>query len=113
MLIGDNTRTQAVRKLLSAEDLQSIKNFLRKEIDSWCKTNKGEWFYAHNLVGGDWEYNDLRVLYYRYRESGKSHDYAFSQAARDVGKILKQVLVEDSRTFETKGGYKRCYRLKG
>jgi len=54
----------------------------------------------------------LGVLYFRHIDAGHDHDYAFDQAAKDAGKILKSVLKEDSRVFETEDGYTRRYRWK-
>jgi len=47
-------------------------------------------------------------LYERLLPQG--HDYAHEQAAKDAGRILKSVLDEDSRTFETREGFVREYR---
>jgi hypothetical protein len=40
-------------------------------------------------------------------------DHAFEQAAKDAGTILKKVLADDDKTFETQEGYTRSYRWTG
>jgi hypothetical protein len=115
MLIGDNTRTKNVHGL-STTDLQRIKDFLQGAVYCWCKNRKGEWFNARDFLGGDnfyWEHYPLGVLYFRQLHAGKTHDEAFEQAAKDAGHILKKMLQEDDRTFETQGGYTRSYLWTG
>lgn len=112
MLAGDNITTRNVHGL-SPNDLQRIRDFLQGAVYCWCKNRKGEWFSARDFLGGDnfyWEHYPLGILYFRQIEMGKSHDEAFEQAAKDAGHILKKMLKDDDRTFETEGGYTRSYR---
>jgi len=51
-----------------------------------------------------WEHYPLGVLYFRHINAGYGHEYAFDQAAKDAGKILKGVLQDDNRVFEPEGG---------
>ena len=114
MLKGDNTRIQKIHGLADI-DLQKIKAFLQGAVYSWCITRKNEWFCARDFIGGDnyyWEHYPLGVLYFRHINKHRGHDYAFDQAAKDAGKILKRVLSEDHRMFETKKEYTRSYRWK-
>lgn len=112
MLKGDNTTVVTVRGL-DPFDLQKIKSFFQGAVYCWCITRKAEWFCARDFIGGDnyyWEHYPLGVLYFRHIDAGHDHDYAFDQAAKDAGKILKSVLDEDNRVFETESGYTRRYR---
>lgn len=115
MLEGDNTSTQKVHGLSEGE-LQKIKAFLQGAVYCWCAIRKSDWFCARDLIGGvnqDWKGYPLEVLYRRYIKAGRDHDYAFDQAAKDAGKILKRVLSEDNRTFETMEMERtRSYRWK-
>lgn len=114
MLKGDNTTIKVVHGI-SASDMQRIRDFLQGAVYCWCKNRKGEWFSARDFIGGDnyyWEHYPLGVLYFRYINAGKPHDYAFEQAAKDAGHILKSVLSDDDRIFETEGGYTRKYRWR-
>ena len=72
--------------------MQKIRAFLQGAVYSWCITRKNEWFCARDFIGGDnyyWEHYPLGVLYFRHINAGLSHEYAFDQAAKDAGKILK------------------------
>ena len=114
MLQGDNITIRKVHGVEDA-DLHKIKAFLQGAVYSWCITCKDQWFCARDFIGGDnyyWEHYPLGVLYFRHIDAGHDHDYAFDQAAKDAGKILKSGLKEDSRVFETEGGYTRRYRWK-
>lgn len=42
-----------------------------------------------------------------------NHDYAVEEAGKVAGRLLKEVLINDKRTFETKEGYTRMYRWNG
>ena len=112
MLEGDDISVREVHGL-SKEGLQKIKAFLQGAVYCWCAIRKSDWFCARDLLGGvnqDWKGYPLKVLYFRYIKAG--HDRAFNQAAKDAGTILKRVLSEDNRTFETKAGRTRSYRWK-
>ena len=114
MLEGDNISVREVHGLLEGE-LQKIKAFLQGAVYCWCAIRKSEWFCARDFIGGDnsyWNHYPLGVLYFRHIKDGCDHDYAFDQAAKDAGKILKRVLSEDHRMFETKKEYTRSYRWK-
>lgn len=111
MLVGDNINVSKVHGI-EPDDMQRIRDFLQGAIYCWCKNRKGKWFTARDLLGGDnfyWEHYPLGVLYFRYIKAGHSETYSFEQAAKDAGRILKNVLADDDRTFETKGGYTRRY----
>lgn len=59
------------------------------------------------------------ILYEAFLNNDESNrDYAFEEAAKAAGKLLKAVLHEDRRTFEskkedTKKEYIRSYRWNG
>lgn len=114
MLEGDNIYVRGVH-VPSKEKLQKIKAFLQGAVYCWCAIRKSDWFCARDLIGGvnqDWKGYPLKVLYSRYIDAGRDHDYAFKQAAKDAGTILKRVLFEDHRMFETKKEHRRFYRWK-
>lgn len=116
MLIGDNIRTRNVYGLKDC-DLEKIKAFFQGAVYCWCN-NKGtnEWFNARDFIGKNnfyWEHYPLGVLYFRQIDAGKTDGEAFEQAAKDAGTILKKVLADDDKTFETQEGYTRSYRWIG
>lgn len=111
MLKGDNIIVKTVHGI-DPNDMQRIRDFFQGAVYCWCKNRKGEWFTARDFLGGDnfyWEHYPLGVLYFRYINAGQSEEYAFEQAAKDAGRILKSVLSDDDRIFETEEGYVRRY----
>ena len=86
---------------ISNEDKQRIEDFLQGAVYSWCKNNKDEWFALRDLMGGEnfyWEGTPMYALYEKHK--GKKN--ATELAGRDGGWILKKVISNDKRTFETK-----------
>ncbi len=67
-------------------------------------------------MGGEnfeWEGTPLIALYNKHIATGKDNESAIRAAARDLGWLVKTVLDEDRRTFETEEGYVRTYRWIG
>ena len=97
---------------LSNDVLIAIRAYLQGAVYCWCNT-KGEIpFAARDFLGGEnffWEGTPMYELYGRYIRAGKSKEYAFEQAAKDAGKILKSVLHDDKRYFKSTDGYRKSY----
>ncbi len=101
---------------------QRAKDFLQGLVYCWCKNQPGKEFAAQYLVGGknkNWNKTPLQRVYdYRlacYIKRGKSkkeaEDDAHSQAAKDVGWLLKSMLHDDKRKFkQIKGGRVNFYK---
>lgn len=116
-LIGDNIRTQNVA-WLDDEAKQLMMNYLQGHVYCWCKNNQpNSWFAARDLLGGvnrDWTDTPLQSLYEHYRSDLRlSHEQAERRAGIDVGKLLKEVLAQDNREFETRMQHVRMYRWTG
>lgn len=101
---------------IADDDLNRIKCFLQGSVYCWVKNRKDEGFAARDLVGGendDWNGTPLLPLYQKHIEAGKSHDDAVIEAGKDLGWILKLVLDEDKRNFESyDAGMAKGYRWK-
>lgn len=104
MLRNDNTEVREVR-VLTASQREFIKSYLQGAVYCWCNTKGEEWFAARDFLGGDnyfWESTPVCVLYDHFMQSSdEDHDYAFNEAAKSAGRLLKQVHAEDARTFDT------------
>lgn len=78
---------------------------------------KDEWFAARDHLGGDnyyWQGTLLMPLYDYYLNGNEdNHDYAVEEAGKAAGRLLKEVLINGKRTFETEEGYTRMYRWTG
>ena len=101
----------------TGEQLNLMRAFLQGAVYCWCKNRKDEWFAARDLLGGDnyyWQGTPLIPLYdYYLNGDEENHDYAVDEAGKAAGRLLKEVLINDKRTFETEEGYTRRYRWTG
>lgn len=92
-------------KRITDEQKQRIYDYLQGAAYCWCKNRSEEWFSVRNLFGGDnfdWTGTPLIVLYDKHKAKGKSDADAISGAGKDAGWILKRILEDDQRNFETK-----------
>ncbi|MBQ0075473.1 MAG: hypothetical protein KBT34_14935 [Prevotella sp.] len=90
---------------ISQQEQELIKAYLQGAIYCWCNTErKYDTFYARDFLGGNntfWEGTPVETLYNHYLQVGNgNHDYAFSEAAKAAGRLLKSVLNDDKRIFE-------------
>ena len=93
---------RSVTGLMDAEH-QAALNFLQGAVYCWCKNRPGEWFALRDLMGGDntfWEGTPLLPVYDKH--SSLAEERAFEAAAKDAGWLLKHVVVNDSRLFDTR-----------
>ena len=112
MLTGDNIEVMKRYSQDKSSTMQEIKKFVLNKVDCWCKNRSNEWFAARDLVGRksvNWNDTPLKGLY--NSNNDKSDNY--KQAGIKFGHILKCVLKEDGRTFETRKGFTREYRWLG
>ena len=99
------------------EEIAAMRNFLQGAVYCWCKNRRDEWFAARDLLGGDnyyWEGTPLYSLYDYYLDGDEdNNDYAVEEAGKAAGRLLKSVIVDDMRIFETREGYTREYKWTG
>lgn len=103
---------------IDSTQLKAIYHFLQGAVYCWCKNRPSEWFALRDLMGGDnyyWDSTPLMSLYEKHKDNiGKVWEDAVSGAAKDSGWILKRVLEDDKRRFDTKKeGLVRMYRWDG
>jgi len=92
-------------KDLTSDEIQRIYDYLQGAVYCWCKNRMGEWFSARDLFGGenfDWNGTPIIKLYEKHKSKGKKDDNAIKDAGKDVGWILKKIIDDDHRNFETK-----------
>ena len=101
----------------SEEQLSLMRAFLQGAVYCWCKNRKDEWFAARDLIGGDnyfWQGTPLYPLFLYYLNEDETHpEYAVEEAGKAAGRLLKGMLMDDKRTFETRKVYTREYRWTG
>lgn len=99
---------------INASDLGRIRDFLQGAVYCWCKNRKDEWFSLQKLMGGenfDWQGTPLYRLYEEQINSGLTNEAAIERAGQQGGWILKALLRDDRRAFETAEGTRsREYR---
>jgi len=109
-------------KGITEDEERDICNYLRGAVYCWCKNCKEEngnpkWFAARDLLGGEnyyWEKTPLYGLYEKYINKGNDSDTSITKAAVDAGRLLKKVISEDKRVFDTEVfGLVRHYRWDG
>ena len=94
---------------ISKEQKEAILIYLQGAVYCWCKNRKDEWFAARDLLGGDNFFWQGTPLYTLYQKSSN-----VEQAGKDAGWLLKKMVNNDKRTFETrKSGLVREYRWTG
>ena len=90
---------------ITEKQREDVINFLQGSVYCWCKNKKNEWFAARDLIGGDnndWSRTPLMALFEKYKNMGRSDNSAVDEAAKDAGRLLKKVIDEDKRLFDTK-----------
>ncbi len=116
MSLKPPSRVQTVNGI-SPEEHREIRNFLQGAVYCWCKNREGEWFALRDLMGGAnyfWRGTPLIALWNKHKIAGLSNDDAVTAAAIDGGWLLKRVIDDDRRTFETKEeALVRHYRWTG
>jgi hypothetical protein len=102
---------------ISKDELDQIKAFLQGSVYCWIKNKKDQVFAGRDLMGGEnfyWEGTPLIALYEKHIKLGKNSDDAVAEAGKDMGWILKLVLHEDKRTFEScDAGMAKGYKWDG
>ena len=102
MITKGNSELRAVSGLSSDEE-RDIINFLQGAVYCWCKNRKDEWFSLRDLMGGEnyyWNDTPMIKLWEKHHNLGK--DDPVIEAGKDGGWILKKVIANDKRKFETK-----------
>jgi hypothetical protein len=112
MVLSPPSRVRDVRGL-TARQKRRIRDFFQGAVYCWCKNHPNEWFSLRDLMGGvnyHWDGTPLLPLYQKYYPAYPDAD-AVKKAGHDGGCLLKRVLRDDRRMFETrKAAMIRQYR---
>lgn len=95
-------------------DTKNIQNYLLGTINCFIRKNNDTWFKAKDIILSDWNGTPLQIVYDFFESNGLSEVESKKQAGMCLGQILKKVIFDDSRIFETKKfqDNPREYRLK-
>jgi len=93
-----------IREVNGLSDLQKqrIYDFLQGAVYCWCKNRKDEWFSLRDLMGGDNYYWDGTPLYELFLKHKDDADDPIQEAGKDSGWLLKKIINDDKRLFDTK-----------
>jgi hypothetical protein len=86
---------------LTADELTRIRAFLQGAVYCWYTGRPGDWFSLRDLMGGpnrNWQGTPLFALYQKHDPAPDAEE----RAGHDGGWLLKRVITDDPRTFETR-----------
>ncbi|MBR0541481.1 MAG: hypothetical protein IJK26_04660 [Clostridia bacterium] len=105
MIKGYNKKPNRISAKISDAEIQSATSHIEKAVDAHCISNNnkvGTLISVRILFGDknkDWNGTDLQIIY-DYHKNANRVKNPKNQAAKDVGWLFKQVLMDDKRTFE-------------
>lgn len=104
MLTGSNVGVVNVK---GVSNMQAIRNQIITSVNNWCFKNASKPFAVRDLFGGannNWKGTPIDELYSRQIKMCKSPRESHAQAAKDLGKIVKNVLEAEVRVFKVISG---------
>lgn len=104
MVLKDKSQVREVHGI-DIIDKQRIIDFLQGAVYCWCKNRPDEWFSMRDLMGGDnfyWEGTPLYKLFVKHISNGLDSTTAIKKAGIDSGWLLKKVINNDKREFDSK-----------
>ena len=90
---------------ISDTERNQLHSFLQGAVYCWCKNRRDEWFSIRDLMGGEnfnWNGTPLFPLFQKRVNEDWDDDDAIREAGKEAGWLLKSVLNNDLRRFETK-----------
>lgn len=107
---------------ISETEMKKIQDYLQGCVYTWCNKKGKEAFCAADFVGGTnkkWQGTPLYALFksrlaqyktdYPQETEEQLTSWAIEQAGKDLGWILKNVLINDKRSFTTHEGFHSAY----
>jgi hypothetical protein len=103
MIVPSSKTPKRRNVVLSNADKDRIYDFLQGAVYCWCKNRPNEWFSLRDLMGGAnyyWQRTPLEPLYDKQVAKGAADPV--KEAGKEAGRLLLEVIVNDSRRFDTK-----------
>ena len=104
MIIDSNQTVYNISAKIPLINIIVAKAYIQGAVHSHCNTNHDKPLSVRILFGGEnrnWADTPLQIIY-DYHKSVQANDPA-EKAAKDVGWLLKEVLIEDKRSFKYVG----------
>lgn len=110
----ENLQTDSMIDFYLQVGIKDIRNYLLGAINCFVRQKNSDWFRAKDIIINDWNGTPLQVIYDFFESKGLSEEEARKQAGMCLGKILKKIISDDLRIFETRKfqDNPREYRLK-
>ncbi|HEX8245456.1 MAG TPA: hypothetical protein VF541_18235 [Longimicrobium sp.] len=110
-IISSPNKTARIRRVanLSAADEKAILDFLQGAVRVRWKDHPNDWFGLRDLMGGengDWRDTPMQRLFDRHYSVGVSETEAKRKAGIEGGHLLKRVLHEDRRRYDSARHYR-------
>lgn len=110
----ENLQTDSMIDFYLQVGIKDIRNYLLGAINCFVRQKKSDWFRAKDIIINDWNGTPLQQIYDFFISNGLSEEESLKKAGMCLGQILKKVIYEDERLFETRKfqDNPREYRLK-
>lgn len=92
-------------KNLNFNEKQRIFDFLQGAVYCWCKNRPNEWFSMKDLMSeenSNWDQTPLVYLLNKHKRMWDDNNKIIDEASKDSGWLLKKVINDDNRLFQTK-----------
>lgn len=114
MIKNENKKPRRISADLLAVDIEVIKTYIKGAVHGFCNNNAEENFSVRSLFGGEntlWYDTPLQKIYDYHVLKGCSYEKAAKQAGKDVGLLLRLVLIEDKKfEYEQINAFTKEYR---
>ena len=109
MLVNDTYEERNVNSVTESQK-KEVKEFLEWLVRIWCLTTPEKSFICSELLNNvDWQKQLLCYMYDYYKNQGESDEEAKNHDSVDIGWLLKEVISEMPRKFETDSSYRKKY----
>ena len=109
MLVNETYEERNVNSVTENQK-KEVKEFLACLVRIWCLTTPEKSFTCSELLNNaDWEKKPLCYMYDYYKKQGESDEEAKNHDSVDIGWLLKEVISEMPRKFETDSSYRKTY----
>lgn len=115
MIINETKKPRKISARLLAVDVEVIKTYIQGAVHGFCNNNAEQNFSVRSLFGGEntlWYDTPLQKIYEYYIINDYGAEKAAKQAGKDVGLLLKDVLMEDKFKYEQINAFTKEYRKK-
>lgn len=112
MLVNETYEERNINSVTESQK-KEVKEFLACLVRIWCLTTPEKSFTCAELLkilnNADWQKKPLCYMYDYYKNKDESDEEAKNHDSVDIGWLLKEVISEMPRKFETDSSYRKTY----